>query len=119
MADPAAESGDPGTRKVGDPTLELGLAVQGNRQPAEGDGLRGEAGLLDIMGAGVIATNLSSSPGTANDLRPGEGGATVERGGGKDHASIPRSAVGLFVLLTEESGVRVTMIAVGSWQLLK
>lgn len=114
MTDPAAESGDAGTRSVGDPTLELGLAVQGSRHPAAGDGLRGEAGLLDIIGAGVIATNLSSSPGTANDFRPGEGGATVDRGGGNTQASTPRSPVGALTLLSVGSGVRVTMMAVGS-----
>jgi hypothetical protein len=114
MAEPAAESGEPGTRSVGDPTLELGLAVQGSLQPAAGDGLRGDAGPPDNLGAGVMGISLSSSPGTVNDFRPGEGGATVDRGGGKTQASTPRSPVRALTLLSEGSGVRVTIIAMGS-----
>ena len=112
-ADPEGE----GTRNVGEPTRgEPGEAVQGSLQPEAGDGLRGDPGPEPdrSIGAGVMGISLSSSPCTAKDFRPGEGGATDDRGGGNTQASTVRSAAGPLALLNVASGVRVTMIATGS-----
>lgn len=109
---PATESGV-GRRNVGEmigDDRDGDPVVQGKRQPGDCE-VPGED---ERRGAGVIATYFSPSPGWTKYFRPGEGGTTDDRGGGKAHASIVRWAEGASICDILGFGVSETMIATGS-----